>query len=211
MRNRTKGDGAPRSRRHCLSNPIVVEWPYLIRLLGWCKKHSINVWLDLHTAPGSQNGFDNSGQTLSKPTGLGWSNSVENVNSTLDVIAAICEEIKKDPNSDIVKGFGLLNEPFKAENEAVVKDFDQRGLQVVRSILGEVRTCEDEPIVLPTPSTFLTTTKYTFHATCFASLVTGRHGLHRRHVRRPTVPGGQILGGGEGAKLRGAKRRATHS
>jgi glucan 1,3-beta-glucosidase len=36
-------------------------WAYFRRLVGWCREEGIELWPDLHTAPGSQNGFDNSG------------------------------------------------------------------------------------------------------------------------------------------------------
>ena len=35
---------------------------YITRLLGWCEEIGLKVLIDLHGAPGSQNGFDNSGQ-----------------------------------------------------------------------------------------------------------------------------------------------------
>jgi glucan 1,3-beta-glucosidase len=35
---------------------------YLDRAIGWARKYNVKVILDLHGAPGSQNGFDNSGQ-----------------------------------------------------------------------------------------------------------------------------------------------------
>jgi glucan 1,3-beta-glucosidase len=35
---------------------------YLKRMLGWAESVGLKVLLDLHAAPGSQNGFDNSGQ-----------------------------------------------------------------------------------------------------------------------------------------------------
>ena len=33
-----------------------VAWGYVLRVLEWCRKYGIRVNLDLHTAPGSQNG-----------------------------------------------------------------------------------------------------------------------------------------------------------
>jgi glucan 1,3-beta-glucosidase len=35
---------------------------YLDRVIGWARTHNVKVMIDLHGAPGSQNGFDNSGQ-----------------------------------------------------------------------------------------------------------------------------------------------------
>ena len=37
---------------------------YLDRLLGWCKEVGLFAVIDLHCGPGSQNGFDNSGQMV---------------------------------------------------------------------------------------------------------------------------------------------------
>ncbi len=35
---------------------------YLDRAIGWAGNHGLKVLIDLHGAPGSQNGFDNSGR-----------------------------------------------------------------------------------------------------------------------------------------------------
>ncbi|KAJ7673000.1 glycoside hydrolase superfamily [Mycena polygramma] len=39
-----------------------VSWKYTVRLLGWARKYGSGVNLDLHTAPGSQNGYNHSGR-----------------------------------------------------------------------------------------------------------------------------------------------------
>lgn len=33
-----------------------VCWKYILRVLGWARKYGLRVNLDLHAAPGSQNG-----------------------------------------------------------------------------------------------------------------------------------------------------------
>jgi glucan 1,3-beta-glucosidase len=38
------------------------ELPYLERVVRWAAKYNMHVILDMHCAPGSQNGFDNSGR-----------------------------------------------------------------------------------------------------------------------------------------------------
>jgi Cellulase (glycosyl hydrolase family 5) len=45
---------------------------YVDQLLDWAYGHGITVLIDIHTAPGSQNGFDNSGQTQ----GFQWTSSL---------------------------------------------------------------------------------------------------------------------------------------
>lgn len=38
---------------------ITGQWPYVVRFMKWLKKYNIKVFMDLHAAPGSQNGWDN--------------------------------------------------------------------------------------------------------------------------------------------------------
>lgn len=46
---------------------ITGQWPYVQRVLGWLKQHGMKAIIDLHAAPGSQNGWDNSGRTMDNP------------------------------------------------------------------------------------------------------------------------------------------------
>ena len=43
------------------------QYPYLIRAVNWASELGMRVLIDLHGAPGSQNGQDNSG-LIGKPT-----------------------------------------------------------------------------------------------------------------------------------------------
>lgn len=49
---------------------------YLRKALGWAATHGLQVVVDLHGVPGSQNGFDNSGRRLPYP---GWHSNHSNV------------------------------------------------------------------------------------------------------------------------------------
>mmetsp|Transcript_29433 Transcript_29433/g.68997 ORF Transcript_29433/g.68997 Transcript_29433/m.68997 type:complete len:216 (+) Transcript_29433:233-880(+) len=49
------------------------DWHFFARAVGWCRKYGLKVVADIHTAPGSQNGFDNSGQFLNQRTALVYS------------------------------------------------------------------------------------------------------------------------------------------
>lgn len=62
--------------------------------------------IDLHGAPGSQNGFDNSGQKLSFPT---WHTHGSNVNRTNAVIKQIIDTYKW--STSVVTTIAPLNEP----------------------------------------------------------------------------------------------------
>jgi glucan 1,3-beta-glucosidase len=113
------------------------RWKYFIRFCEWCRLHQLQVWPDVHTAPGSQNGFDNSGQALK--TGVscqGWSNHPEHVARSLRTIRDVTARIVHDGVADVVTGFGLLNEPFKDCDRDVYQHFIEEGLDIVRTTLG---------------------------------------------------------------------------
>ncbi|KAG6908345.1 hypothetical protein DXG01_005256 [Tephrocybe rancida] len=106
-------------------------WPYLLKGLEWAKKHSINVILDIHGAPGSQNGYDNSGQRTSNPV---WALNPANVSRTIDTLRYIVENI-----GGLVDVIELLNEPagFRGDHWAqVIAQFWLDGYDAVRQAGG---------------------------------------------------------------------------
>jgi glucan 1,3-beta-glucosidase len=114
------------------------QWPFFVRLVSWCRKLGLQVWPDIHTAPGSQNGFDNSGQFLENgPTGKGWSDSDINVSRSIDVVKALVQRIKQEGLQDVVTGIGVLNEPFKDVPIDVMKRFNEATLSIIREGLGK--------------------------------------------------------------------------
>lgn len=112
-------------------------WLYFIRLVNWCRTLDIQVWVDIHTAPGSQNGFDNSGVLLEDvPTCRHWGDSQENVRRSLKVVQDLSAAIKKDGLKDVVTGIGILNEPFSDCDRSGVTTFYNDALEIVRETLG---------------------------------------------------------------------------
>jgi glucan 1,3-beta-glucosidase len=109
------------------------EWSYLVRAMGWCRAHGIKVWLDLHTAPGSQNGFDNSGR-LGAAT---WDSNTGNANRTVAVVEKISQRVKDEGLLDVVTGFGLLNEPDQHIKYWRMLHYYNDAYAAIRSILGE--------------------------------------------------------------------------
>lgn len=113
------------------------QWLYFVRLVGWCREYGIQVWPDIHSAPGSQNGFDNAGRSLpDAPTCKHWSSSTENVERSLKAVKDIARAIVRDNLEDVVTGFGVLNEPFSDCDMTVVKQFYNDALKTVRTIMG---------------------------------------------------------------------------
>ncbi|KAG8921416.1 hypothetical protein FRC01_000258 [Tulasnella sp. 417] len=89
-----------------------VSWKYCLKAFKWARKYGLRIQLDLHSAPGSQNGFDHSGKGgvggevnwLVGPMGLA------NAQRTLDVIRVITEFVSQPKFLPVVPMFGIINE-----------------------------------------------------------------------------------------------------
>lgn len=82
------------------------QLPYVERAIGWAQKYGLKVVFDLHGAPGSQNGFDNSGRKLDYPT---WHTQQSNIARTNAVIGRIADMYRDNPA--VVPVIAPLNEP----------------------------------------------------------------------------------------------------
>jgi glucan 1,3-beta-glucosidase len=116
---------------------VGARWQAFQRLVTWSRKYQIQVWPDIHTAPGSQNGFDNSGIQFMTITGTHWSSNRDHVQESLDVIQQVTARIVQDDMQDVVTGFGLLNEPFRDTDRRVYLRFIEDGLETVRNTMGQ--------------------------------------------------------------------------
>ncbi|OCH95383.1 glycoside hydrolase [Obba rivulosa] len=105
-------------------------WPYVLQALNWAKNNSLHVIFDLHGAPGSQNGFDNSGQRTDTPE---WANGNANISRTLDIIKFISENV-----GGMIDVLELLNEPaaYVSNIDAALPQYWQQGYGVVRQAAG---------------------------------------------------------------------------
>jgi glucan 1,3-beta-glucosidase len=80
-------------------------YDYVGKAVGWAGKHGIKVMLDLHGAPRSQNGFDNSGQLTSTPQ---WTQG-DSVALTIKALNKLRDDFGDNPS---VAAIELLNEPL---------------------------------------------------------------------------------------------------
>ncbi|MCJ1389049.1 exo-1,3-beta-glucanase [Xylographa bjoerkii] len=105
---------------------------YLDQAIGWARQTNLKVWIDLHGAPGSQNGYDNSGHRISKP---GWE-SGSTVQQTLEVIQIMAGKYATPEMQDVVVAIELLNEPLAAELPSVPEliSFYEQGYSAVRDV-----------------------------------------------------------------------------
>ncbi|KAJ7662453.1 glycoside hydrolase superfamily [Mycena rosella] len=127
----TDGNGA-------VAEPFLegVCWKYIVRLLGWARKYGIRVNLDLHTAPGSQNGYNHSGK-LGQINFLNGIMGVANAQRLLDYIRIIAEFIAQPEYRDVVQMFGLVNEARMAViGRPQLTAFYLQAHNLIRSITG---------------------------------------------------------------------------
>lgn len=84
---------------------------YLKRMLGWAESVGLKVLLDLHAAPGSQNGFDNSGQRGE----IHW-HEENRPERTVTILGKVARLVRRwiddgDIKAETIVGIELLNEP----------------------------------------------------------------------------------------------------
>lgn len=105
-------------------------WPYLLQALGWARAHGLHVILDLHGAPGSQNGYDNSGQRTGSPA---WGTGPDNVPRTLDLVRFLADRL-----GGMIDVLELLNEPLGPDPSigSVIGTYWTQGYQAVRGVAG---------------------------------------------------------------------------
>ncbi len=92
-------------------------------------QRGLKLLLDLHGAPGSQNGWDHSGR--SGP--IGWSKDPKNVEETLRVLESFAQKYGKHP---ALFGIELLNEPSDQIPIEILKDFYQDAYSRIRKHVG---------------------------------------------------------------------------
>ncbi|KZW00959.1 exo-beta-1,3-glucanase [Exidia glandulosa HHB12029] len=81
------------------------QLPFLAKAITWAQNQGLKIVLDLHGAPGSQNGFDNSGQ---KGTPR-WQTSQSNIDRTNAIIKKIA--LQYASQSSVIPIIATLNEP----------------------------------------------------------------------------------------------------
>ncbi len=97
---------------------------YIDLAVGWAAKYGMTVMVDLHGAPGSQNGQDHSG----KSGEILWSEP-DNVALTVEVLGLMAKRWAKAPS---VWGFELMNEPHYSLSHELLTDFYREGYAAIR-------------------------------------------------------------------------------
>jgi len=101
------------------------QYPYLIQAVQWAGEVGLSVFIDLHGAPGSQNGWEESG--LIGPV-LFLANT-SNTDRSLKVLQNLTTEFSQDVYGGVVTNIELLNEPLLEMSP--LKNFYTAGAEVV--------------------------------------------------------------------------------
>ncbi|KAK9451701.1 glycoside hydrolase superfamily [Limtongia smithiae] len=131
--------------------------PYLERALGWARAANIKVWIDLHGAPGSQNGFDNSGLRDS----YNWQTdyNLALTNSVLDQIIATYSAFEWN---DVIVAIQPVNEPLGTiMNMDLVRQYYQYAYSTLRGNSDIVLAIHDAFQSPPAWNGFMTYPDYT--------------------------------------------------
>jgi glucan 1,3-beta-glucosidase len=86
------------------------SWRRVRRAISWAAENGIGVLVDLHGAPGSQNGQSHSGVSTGRN---GLFTSEENLSKTINVLAYLAQQFSSVTN---VVGIQILNEPDNVPN-----------------------------------------------------------------------------------------------
>lgn len=102
---------------------------YVDRAFEWAKETGLKVLLDLHAAPGSQNGWDHSGRSGA----CGWHRDETNIIRTLEVLHKLAARYAGRPE---LLGIEVLNEPKWTIPRRVLLRYYQAAYKVVRAQCG---------------------------------------------------------------------------
>ena len=106
---------------------------YLDRAIEWARSTGLRVMIDLHGAPLSQNGFDNSGHRLEPPLKPKFLQG-DSTAQTLRVIQQMADKDADSSYDDVVMGIELLNEPMAPKlDKKKLKQFWRDGYANIRS------------------------------------------------------------------------------
>lgn len=109
----------------CDDAPYINPLPFIKQAMKLAHETGIKVLLDLHTAPGCQNGFDNGGIEGV----MTWHLDQANINLTIERLAFIAKTFKDEP---ALSGIQVLNEPHRSIDDAIIIDFYLKAYQAIR-------------------------------------------------------------------------------
>jgi glucan 1,3-beta-glucosidase len=109
--------------------PFVPAADFVDFALEQAQRNGLKLILDLHGAPGSQNGWDHSGRGGE----IGWHKDPNNIKETIRILGAFAQKYGKHP---ALYGIEMLNEPSPQIPIAILKEFYENAYSEIRRHTG---------------------------------------------------------------------------
>lgn len=113
---------------------VAGQYPHLVQAVQWAQEMDFTVMIDIHGAPGSQNGWEETG--LVGP--ILFTANQSNTDRTLNVLKNLTTEFTKEQYGGVVTNIELMNEPIFAD--ALLREFYTAGAKVVGPAAPAVNT-----------------------------------------------------------------------
>ncbi|MBX4201582.1 glycoside hydrolase family 5 protein [Candidatus Saccharibacteria bacterium] len=110
--------------------PYIGGAEFLDKAMDWAGKYDLKVVLDIHTAPGSQNGQSHSGLA----GGINWHKDKKNIAGSLEFLTKLCQHYGQHQN---LYGIELLNEPKAWITPRILRKYYKDGYDIVRGHCGD--------------------------------------------------------------------------
>ncbi|RKP23897.1 glycoside hydrolase superfamily, partial [Syncephalis pseudoplumigaleata] len=118
---------------------------YLARAIRWADHYDIQVIIDLHGVPGSQNGFDNSG----KKGAATWTSQLDNVHRSVRALRRLARTFSADEYDNVV-GIELVNEPAHWSLDMnVVRKYYEESIDMLREHMADEQSIVVADAFLP--------------------------------------------------------------
>ena len=113
-----------------------VSWEYVLKALKWARKYGIRVNFDLHTLPGSQNGWNHSGR-IGEVNWLRGAMGLANAQRALEIIRTLTQFIIQPEYASLIPLWGFTNEPnANVVGQGPVGSFYYEVYRMIREITG---------------------------------------------------------------------------
>jgi glucan 1,3-beta-glucosidase len=133
---------------------------YMDAAIDWARgtHPPLKIMIDLHGAPGSQNGFDNSGSKTANPAWLTDGGAFGgSAQQTLAVLKTIAQKYAQPQYHDVVVGIELLNEPTGWRlNNGDLRQFFREGYGRIREVSDTTVIIQDSFLAPASYNGFLT-------------------------------------------------------
>ncbi|BEI87920.1 uncharacterized protein CcaverHIS019_0106380 [Cutaneotrichosporon cavernicola] len=113
-----------------------VSWAYFTKAISWGRKYGIRILLDLHSLPGSQNGWNHSGRSGT----INWMRGamgLANAQRSLEYLRSFTQYISQPGVKEVVPMLGLVNEVLYGDvGKDAMGSFYFESIEMIRGITG---------------------------------------------------------------------------